>query len=133
MLQSSTPDQPVILKRNLSKSEIPLIKKDDSSKQLLDKAISALKQKDLSKPETDAAPPSRMQASAGRPAAASAEAPSRINDYSRHIWPSIKKNWVLPASLMPKNNVTAIIEVRIGQSGALEYIGFEKRSGEQLF
>jgi len=34
---------------------------------------------------------------------------------------------------MPKNNVEAVIEVRIAKSGAVEHIGFEKRSGNSYF
>jgi TonB family protein len=65
--------------------------------------------------------------------AAAVESQSRQNDYNRFVWSKVKKNWTMPAALMPKNNVEAIIEVRIAQSGAVEYIGFEKHSGNRYF
>ncbi len=112
-----------ILKRSLSSSRItPLDRKDDAARRDIEKAINAIRQKDQ-----DGRQANRM------PAGASTDPSARAGDYSRFIWPRIKKNWALPASLMPKENITAIIEVRIGQSGALEYIGFEQRSGNSTF
>jgi len=134
MLQPSPTDRPVILKRDtLGPSKTQIVKQDDSGKQDIEKAIDSLRQKNLSR--TDSSPSVKSPSAA--PAAGSASTTSadqaRTNDYSRFIWTKIKKNWVLPASLMPKENITAIIDVRIGQSGALEYIGFEKRSGNRYF
>lgn len=99
---------------------LPRVRQDEASKQTIEKAISAIRQKDGQDSQAATASPS---AESSRPA----------GDYTRHIWPRIKKNWVLPASLMPKENITAIIDVRIGQSGELEHIGFEKRSGNSYF
>ena len=133
MLRPSTPDHPVILKRDaLSPSKTPIAKIDDSGKQDIEKAINSLKQKDLSK--TDAGPSAKSPAavsSAG--SAASSADQARTSDYSRLIWTKIKKNWALPSSLMPRENITTVIDVRIAQSGALEYAGFEKRSGNNYF
>ena len=129
LLQPSQTAHSVILKRKPTASETaPLIKKDETGKPDIEKAISAIKQKELSNVEsnkTSKAPPASPTSSA--------ENQSRTNDYNRFIWSKIKKNWTLPATLMPKNNVETIIEVRIAQSGALEYIGFEKRSGNSYF
>jgi len=133
ILQPSQPAHPVILKRNpVTLKAASLIKKDETGKPDIEKAISAIKQKELTNMEsnkTSKAPP----ASTPPGAASSAENQSQTNDYSRFVWSKIKKNWTLPAALMPKNNVETIIEVRIAQSGALEYIGFEKRSGNHYF
>ena len=127
ILQPSPSAHSLILKRNPIASEsASLIKKDEKSKQDIEKAISALKQKELSNTENN-------KTSKAVTASSSTDNQSRTNDYSRFIWSKIKKNWTLPASLMPKNNVETVIEVRIAQSGALEYIGFEKRSGNQYF
>ena len=129
LLQPSQTAHSVILKRKPTASETaPLIKKDETGKPDIEKAISAIKQKELSNVEsnkTSKAPPASPTSSA--------ENQSRTNDYNRFIWSKIKKNWTLPATLMPKKNVETIIEVRIAQSGALEYIGFEKRSGHSYF
>jgi colicin import membrane protein len=126
LLQTSSPSHSVILKRDMAASRADsLIKKNESDKPDIEKAISAIKQKELSTAES-------KQTSKSQPVS-SAESPSRINDYSRFVWSKIKKNWTLPATLMPKNNVETIIEVKIAQNGALEYVGFEKRSGNSYF
>ena len=135
LLQPSQPAHSVILKRKPIASETaPLIKKDETGKPDIEKAISAIKQKELSNVEsnkTNNAPP--VSKPPGTSPTSPGENQSRTNDYNRFIWSKIKKNWTLPATLMPKNNVETIIEVRIAQSGALEYIGFEKRSGNSYF
>ena len=135
LLQPSQPAHSVILKRKPIASETaPLIKKDETGKPDIEKAISAIKQKELSSVEsnkTSKAPP--VSHTPGASPSPSGENQSRTNDYNRFIWSKIKKNWTLPATLMPKNNLETIIEVRIAQSGALEYIGFEKRSGNSYF
>lgn len=136
LLQSSQPDHPVILKRNTAASKTAsLIKKDETGKPDIEKAISAIKQKELTNVESTKTgkTPSVSSVSPSTGTASSADSQSQINDYSRFVWSKIKKNWTLPAALMPKNNIETIIEVRIAQSGALEYIGFEKRSGNQYF
>lgn len=132
LLQSPARDHSVIIKRSITDSKTaPLVRKDEASKTDIEKAISALRQKELenagkSKPAA-ASPPS------GVSGAAAPEQQSRINDYSRFVWSKVKKNWTLPQALKPKDNVETIIDVRIAQSGVLEYIGFEKRSGNSYF
>ncbi|MRR16389.1 MAG: TonB family protein [Deltaproteobacteria bacterium] len=132
LLQPPSADHSVILKRSLTDSKVtPLVKKDEASKTDIEKAISAIRQKELenagkNKPAA-AAPPS------GVTGAKAPEQQSRINDYSRFVWSKVKKNWTLPQALKPKDNVETIIDVRIAQSGVLEYIGFEKRSGNSYF
>lgn len=39
----------------------------------------------------------------------------------------------MPQSLMPAKDITTIVAVKIARSGALEYAGFEKRSGNSYF
>jgi len=132
LLQSPATDHSVILKRSPMESKaVPLVKKDEAVKTDIEKAISAIRKKELenagtNKPAT-AAPPS------GIAGATTADQQTRINDYSRFVWSKVKKNWTLPQALKPKDNVETIIDVRIAQSGVLEYIGFEKRSGNSYF
>jgi TonB family protein len=40
---------------------------------------------------------------------------------------------MLPPALMPKENIETIIDVKISRNGVLEYIGFEKNSGNRYF
>lgn len=120
------PAQDAILKRNPAVFKtVPGIHKDEAARQTLEKAISAIRQKELQDGQAGKTPSGA--------ASSSVDSYRQAGDYSRYIWPKIKKNWAMPPSLMPRENITAIIEVRIGQSGALEYIGFEKRSGNSTF
>jgi len=128
LLQSGASTGPVILKRDIGASPSSFVmKKDDSGKPDIEKAIRALKQK-----ETAAGQSKDSPAASTSPIAAAANS-SQLNEYSRHVWSKVKRNWSLPAALMPKNNVEAVIEVRIAKSGAVEHIGFEKRSGNSYF
>ncbi len=132
MLAPTHQDQPVILKRDsIVTSKTHIFKKDESHRRDIEKAINSIRQKNLSQTDAPAGKtPAAVSLSAtGTPTADAA----KTSDYSRFIWPKIKKNWALPASLLPRENVTAVIEVRIAQSGALEYVGFEKRSGNSYF
>jgi TonB family protein len=128
LLQSGASTGPVILKRDIGASPSSFVmKKDDSGKPDVEKAIRALEQK-----ETAAGQGKDSPAASTSPIAAAANS-SQLNEYSRHVWSKVKRNWSLPAALMPKNNVEAVIEVRIAKSGAVEHIGFEKRSGNSYF
>ncbi len=128
LLQSGASTGPVILKRDIGASPSSFVmKKDDSGKPDIEKAIRALEQK-----ETAAGQSKDSPAASTSPIAAAANS-SQLNEYSRHVWSKVKRNWSLPAALMPKNNVEAVIEVRIAKSGAVEHIGFEKRSGNSYF
>jgi colicin import membrane protein len=133
ILQTPASTHPVILKRNIAASKAAVIKKTDTGKPDIEKALSAIKQKELSRVENDKTGKTQAVSPAPGAAGSSAENRSRQNDYGQFVWSKVKKNWTLPAALMPKSNVEAIIEVRIGQSGALEYVGFEKRSGNSYF
>jgi TonB family protein len=128
MMHPALSDRPVILKRDTHLStKVPIVKQDDSGRQDIEKAIASLRQKDAASMDRD----STNKFPSGPPTPSPDQA--KINDYSRFIWNKIKKNWVLPPSLMPKENITAIIEVRIGANGALEHVAFEKKSGNRYF
>jgi len=132
VLQAPSAASPVILKRNNAASETVVFKKKDTGRQDIEKAINALKQKALAKTDSKTEKTPAVAPGPGVPAPRT-ENQSQIDNYSRFVWSKVKKNWTLPAALMPKNNVEAVIEVRIAQSGAVEYIGFEKRSGNNYF
>ncbi|MEE9935148.1 MAG: TonB family protein [Deltaproteobacteria bacterium] len=121
-----------ILKRDpAGEKTAALAKKTETEKPDIEKALDALKQK---APAAAEAPPASPAATAASPAAAQpARHLSATDDYTRLVWSKVKRNWTLPAALMPKNQLEAVIDVRIGQSGALEYVGFEKRSGNAYF
>jgi len=131
LLQSPAMDHSVILKRSLVDSKVaPLVKKDEATKTDIEKAISAIRQKEIENAPTNKPAAAAPAGIAGK---TTTEQQTKINDYSRFVWSKVKKNWTLPQALKPKDNVETIIDVRIAQSGVLEYIGFEKRSGNSYF
>jgi TonB family protein len=114
--------------------KIDAIRRKELSKADVQKKIDTIRRKELAKTgtgETSGVPYGSSNARMG--AAVSSDNSSRIDEYSRFVWARIKKNWTLPSTMMPKNNVETIVEVRITRSGALEYIDFEKRSGNAYF
>lgn len=127
------PSQAVgILKRDPAGEKTPaLTKKTETEKPDIEKALGALKEKMPSAAEATPSAPGRAAASPA-PAPAARQL-STSDDYTRFIWSKVKRNWTLPAALLPKNPLEAVIDVRIGPSGALEHLGFEKRSGNAYF
>ncbi len=114
--------------------KIDAIRQQEFCKAAVQKKIDALRRKELAKTgagETPGVPYGSSNARMG--AASSSDNSSRIDEYSRFVWAKIKKNWTLPPTMMPKDNVETIVEVRITRSGTLEYIDFEKRSGNTYF
>lgn len=71
--------------------------------------------------------------SAAGPKLSDAEMSSQTNEYIAMVWARIKQNWTMPQPLMPDTNITAVIDVRLSRSGALEHAAFEKRSGNRYF
>jgi TonB family protein len=94
----------------------------------IEKAVSAIRQNQRNKQKTS------MVSSAASPAKMSeSEINAQTNEYIGVVWSRVKKNWTMPQALMPKENIETIIDVRISRSGALEHMGFEKRSGNRYF
>ncbi|MDD4356738.1 MAG: TonB family protein [Smithellaceae bacterium] len=114
--------------------KIDAIRRQEHSKAAVQKKIDALRRKELAKTGAGETPGVPYGSASGRIGAASSSAnSSKIDEYSRFVWAKIKKNWTLPPTMMPKDNVETIVEVRIARSGTLEYIDFEKRSGNSYF
>ncbi len=120
-----------IIKREVAGLDSAPIKKEDTNKLKIEKAIESIKQKEISQGEEKNTASSAVSASAGAPGA-SGQAAHR-NEYIALIQSRVKRNWTLPAALMPKDNVETIIEVKISRGGTLEHIGFEKSSGNKYF
>ena len=121
--QTATSGAPVILKRStvVGSYKMQPLKKQETDRSQIEKAIQAIREKEQSRDQAEG--------QAGSPAGDM----SKIDEYSRFVWLKIKQNWTLPASLMPAESITTVIEARIGPSGVLEYAGFEKRSGNRYF
>ncbi|MBN1474014.1 MAG: TonB C-terminal domain-containing protein, partial [Syntrophaceae bacterium] len=121
-----------IIKREVAGIDSAPIKKEDTNKLKIEKAIESIKQKEISQGEEKSTAGSGVSASAGA-MGASDQATAHRNEYIALIQSRVKKNWALPAALMPKENVETIIEVKISRAGTLENIGFEKSSGNKYF
>jgi len=66
-------------------------------------------------------------------AGSAAEVNARMYAYYRAVWARIKKQWTMSPGLLPKQNIVAIIHVRVLHNGTVEGINFEKRSGNAYF
>ena len=133
--QSESPGSSFIKREFEPKSTAP-IKKDEAEKLDVEKAIESLKQRATTQPQENAATAQTgagAAATTGEKSAAGDQAAAQRNEYIALVWARVKGNWTLPQALMPKDSVETIIDVRISRSGALEHIGFEKRSGYQYF
>jgi len=58
---------------------------------------------------------------------------ARMYAYYRLIWARIKKQWTISPGLLPRENIGAVIHVRVLRNGDVEEIRFEKRSGNRYF
>ena len=124
----------VIFKKEINRFAATPVKKEESSRANIEKAISAIKQKKLAVPEASvtAKPVGRATVTTGAKMPES-EAAAQRQEYIGIVWSRIQKNWTLPPTLMPKGNIETIIAVRIARSGGLEMVNFEKRSGNSYF
>jgi TonB family protein len=122
----------ILKKEMMSTSSMP-VKKEEPSSLNIEKAIDAIKQKDLSSQNTSTLTDkssSNVPSAGGVTITAQANA---ANEYIAVIWSRVKRNWTLPVALMPKENIEAIIDVKISRNGTLEYMGLEKSSGNHYF
>ena len=132
ILQSNKAESSIIVKREVSSLYSTPVKKEEAGKLTIEKALSALRQKERSTPQ--AAPAAKPSAAASAPASGNVpggQSSSRLSEYTGFIKSRIKSNWTLPQTLRPKDNVETIIEVRILRNGVIERINFEKRSGNR--
>jgi colicin import membrane protein len=132
ILQSNKAASSIIVKRSVSGLSSTPVKKEEDSKLIIEKALSALKQKE--RPTPQAAPTAKAPAAASatvRGNVSGGQSSSRLNEYYGFIQSRVKSNWILPQALRPKDIVETIIEVRILSNGAVERLNFEKRSGNR--
>lgn len=62
-----------------------------------------------------------------------AESNTKMNAYYTLIWSRIKGKWALPQGILPRENIDAIIQVRILRNGTVVDMSFEKKSGNRYF
>ncbi len=68
-----------------------------------------------------------------QPGVSEGEINRQIQDYYRLLWQNIRQHWTIPPSLVPKENLTATLIVKIARNGTLLDAGFEKKSGHIHF
>ncbi len=128
ILESKKTSDAIIIKRKISSIYSSPLKTPATQKLDVEKAVGALRQKERAPGKTKENAPA-----SGRTAMTDAEVNAQANEYIETVWSRVKQNWSIPQSLLPDNNITTIVDVRIARSGALLYAGFEKRSGNRYF
>jgi colicin import membrane protein len=123
-------DQSLTMKKRLSTQTAPPIRKMETKKSSSNPAVENLKKKLGTRTATNNA---QGESSPAANAAASAEVNERLADYYTVIWSRIKSQWTLPGGLNPKDNIEAIVQLRIMRNGAITGISFEKKSGLAYF
>ena len=128
ILQPNEATNSIIIKRKVTSIASTPVKNQEMKKLNIEKAVNAIRQNQRDKQKTTAV------ASAARPVKISdSEVNAQTKEYIGFVWSRVKKNWTMPQALMPKENIETIIDVIISRSGALEHMGFEKRSGNRYF
>jgi len=128
ILQPNKATNSIIIKRKVTSIASTPVKNQEMKKLNIEKAVSAIRQNQRDKQKTTAV------ASAARPVKISdSEVNAQTKEYIGFVWSRVKRNWTMPQALMPKENIETIIDVIISRSGALEHMGFEKRSGNRYF
>jgi len=121
----------IIYKRQAAGLAPTPTKTEESNKVDVDKAVSAIKQKQVETPP----PTSSSRANSGNSPArmTSGEIASKTNDYTNVVSSRVHSNWSIPPGLKPRGDILAIIEIKIMRDGSLAYAGFEKRSGNSYY
>ncbi|MEN6487370.1 MAG: energy transducer TonB [Smithella sp.] len=131
-----------IYKKQISRSATAPIKKEETDRVSIEKAISAIKKKELaaqgmssSSSRTNSGDRTgRMAAGGGASGgAASGGMGGRTSDYAGFVSSRVHSNWSIPLELKPRGNIVTIIEIKIRRDGSLAYAGFEKRSGNSIY
>lgn len=128
ILKTNEATNPVIIKRKITSNVFTPAKNQEMSKLNIEKAVGAIRQNHRDKPNTSTAASAASQTKISE-----SEVNAQTKEYIGVVWSRVKKNWTMPQALMPKENIETIIDVKISRSGTLEYVGFEKRSGNRYF
>jgi TonB family protein len=128
ILKTNEATNPVIIKRKITSNVFTPAKNQEISKLNIEKAVGAIRQNHRDKPNTSTAASAASQTKISE-----SEVNAQTKEYIGVVWSRVKKNWTMPQALMPKENIETIIDVKISRSGTLEYVGFEKRSGNRYF
>lgn len=139
--QTDSSKQAVVVKKNAEAIESVPVKRIEAQRSqdrenLVDKALENLKKKNQAASQTEEQRPANAGAASkgdAAPGSASGRVDRAINLYYSQIWSRIKGQWVFPQSISQKENLTAVINVKVLGSGAVTEHHFEKHSGNRYF
>lgn len=123
-------DQSLVMKKRVTTQSTAPIRKMETKKSLNNPAVENLRKRFGEQTSTDSA---KADSSPAANSAASAEANDRLADYYTAIWSRIKSQWNLPGGINPRDNIEAVVQLRILRNGAITGISFEKKSGLPYF
>jgi colicin import membrane protein len=123
-------DQSLVMKKRVTTQTAAPIRKMETKKSLSNPAVENLRKKLGEKTSVDNA---KSESSPAANSAASADANAQLAEYYTVIWSRIKSQWNLPGGINPKDNIEAVVQVRIMKNGAITGISFEKKSGLAYF
>jgi colicin import membrane protein len=126
VIEKIIPDRSVVFKKKTSTpSDVPL-KKMDVAKQDsgVEKAVEKIKQRVASVGQVSMATQNQM---------GDADIAIKMRVYYSSLWIRIKRQWILPEGILPRENLEAIVHAKILRSGEVADLGFEKRSGNRYF
>ena len=133
----------LIYKNHISRSVTTPIKKEETDKVSIEKAISAIRRKEqaVQGPSSSSSPRTGAGGRAGRMASGgtasggtgSGGMNGQTSDYASFVSSRVHSNWSIPPELKPRSNIVTIIEIKIRRDGSLAYAVFEKRSGNNIY
>ncbi|MEN6376209.1 MAG: energy transducer TonB [Smithella sp.] len=131
-----------IYKNHISQSAAVPIKKAETDRVSIEKAISAIRRKgqaaqgmSSSSAQTGAGGRAGRMASGGAASGGTGSdgMSGQASDYAGFVSSRVHSNWSIPLELKPRGNILTIIEIKIRRDGSLAYAVFEKRSGNNIY
>ncbi len=123
----------LIYKKQINQSVTVPIKKADTDRMSIEKAINAIRRKELAqRMSSTSLPRNNSGGRAGRMAAAGGSG-GQASDYAGFVSSRVHSNWSIPPELKPKSSIVTVVEIRIRRDGSLAYAAFEKRSGNNIY
>jgi TonB family protein len=129
--KSSEAAKAVIYKKEINSISKTPVKKEETGKLNIEKAVSAIKDKQLGAAE----PSSSARTSLGNQPTkmTGGDKAAKANEYTNIVSAKVHNNWSIPPELKPRGNIVTVIEIKIMRDGSLAYAGFEKRSGNSFY
>lgn len=130
--KSGEPTGSFIFKKEVGTLITPPVKKAEVEKLNVEKAIKTIRRKE-SVPVVPYVKPGGKAIIGARGRTDESRVSSQWGEYVSTVWLMIQNNWTLPPTLVPKENIESVIVVRIARNGKVEFVDFEKPSGNRYF